>query len=134
MLEQLFPAVPSGQAAKSVPAQKQKNLVGYGQFGAHQFQGINGVGRFVPLQFAGVHHQRRHTGHRALDHRQTVFCRHLRLVPMGRPGTGCQAQLIERQGFGDFQRTAQMADVHRVERSAQYANAARGWLADGDRG
>ena len=96
-----------------------------GQFGAHQFQGIDGVGRFVPLQFAGVHHQRRHTGHRALDHRQTVLRRHLRRIAMRRPGTGCQTQLIERQRFGDFQRTAQMADVHRVERPAQYANAPR---------
>ncbi|MNO41968.1 hypothetical protein D3C76_321500 [compost metagenome] len=74
MLEQLFPAVPSGQAAKCVPAQKQKNLVLSGEFRAHQFQGIYGVGRFVPPQLTGIHQQRRQSGDGALHHCQTV-CR-----------------------------------------------------------
>ncbi len=134
MLEQLFPAVPSGQAAKCVPTQKQKNLGLGGHFGAHRLQGINGVGRLVPLQFAGVYHQRCHSGYRALDHRQPVLGRYLRRTPVGRPRIWRQAQFIERQGFGDFQRTTQMADVHRVEGPAQYTDASGSRRAGGYRG
>jgi hypothetical protein len=52
---------------------------------------------------------------------------------VGRPGTGCQSQLIKTQRFGNFQCTAQMADVNRIESPAQHADASWHWLADGYR-
>ncbi|CRM95184.1 hypothetical protein [Pseudomonas sp. 22 E 5] len=73
MLEEFLPAVPRGQAAKCVPAQKQKQLVIRGQLGAHQFQGVNSVGRFIALELAVVHHQRRYAVHRQAHHFQALL-------------------------------------------------------------
>ena len=48
---------------------------------------------------------------------------HLRRVAMGRPEIGQQAQLIQRKGIRNFQGTAQMADVHGVESTAEQPDA-----------
>ena len=42
---------------------------------------------------------------------------------MGRPGVGHHAQFIQREGIRDFQGTAQMADVHGVEGTAEQPDA-----------
>jgi len=65
--------MPRGQAAKCVPAQKQKQLVIYGQLGAYQLQGVDSVGRFIAFEFAVVHHQRRYAFYGKAHHFQTLL-------------------------------------------------------------
>lgn len=122
MLEEFLPAMPRGQAAKCVPAQKQKQLVVRGQLGTHQFQGVDSVGRFIALE------RGRPPPAAVCQLRQGApFPGAAALTPAAYRGAAAghwgQAQFIQREGIRDFQGTAQMADMHGVKGAAEQPDA-----------
>ena len=115
--------MPGRQVPEGVHAHQQAKT-GIPEFRTQRYQGVEGVGRPVPLQLARVDAESGMRPHGCLQHGHTLPGGGVRSRTVRRNVTGNQPDLLQRQRLLNFQRRAQVTEMDRIEGSPQDADHA----------
>lgn len=119
--EQSFPFAPGMQLQKCISTHQQAKRLFFSKFCAHFAQGVHRVTGIAAPYFTVIQLESRLIGNCQPHHCTAMPCGYLRLVAMWRNAGRHETDFAEIGKFQHFFGQAQVPEMNRIERAAQYA-------------